>query len=519
MIEFKKEITPYQYQIDLIDNSVRALIKHQIICVQAPTGAGKTVMFSILAERFYNKIHKSVIILVHREELLIQTMDTIVNMFGIYPTLIVAGVKNVKPSPVYIGMIESVINRIDIIPEVGLLIVDECHIAIFNKAIPHFSDSLIMGFTATPKSSQKKYPLNSIYRKLVQGPQISELIALKRLSRNTTRCPKEVVNTANIKITAGEYDNFEMGKEFSNPKYVLNTFNYYCQFAKGKKTMIFNVNVEHSLLVTETFNFLGSYSGITAKHIDGNTDKAERAAIIKWFKETPNAVLCNVGIATVGFDEPTIECIIVNRATKSMPLWLQMCGRGGRFLLGLKEYFDILDMGGNAIVHGDWSDDRDWGYIFDNPESYTEGGIAPTKICPSCFGMVHAAVAVCKLKDLDDIECGYVFNKKQYQESLDLGELITITKRIDIQSMIRSNEDKQPYFSFFQLGREIVKEMIDSGVEITTVIKNDVFELYFKKCEDWFRQKFPDKRFSYKWHRTIAEKHFEEELKKQLKNA
>jgi superfamily II DNA or RNA helicase len=41
----------------------------------------------------------------------------------------------------------------------------------------------------------------------------------------------------------------------------------------------------------------------------------ERKDILQWFKKTPD--LTSVGILTTGFDEPTVDTIILNRATKS----------------------------------------------------------------------------------------------------------------------------------------------------------------------------------------------------------
>jgi type I site-specific restriction endonuclease len=54
--------------------------------------------------------------------------------------------------------------------------------------------------------------------------------------------------------------------------------------------------------------------------------------VLQWLKETPDAIVTSVGILTTGFDEPTVECIILNRATRSLTLYHQMIGRGSRRL-------------------------------------------------------------------------------------------------------------------------------------------------------------------------------------------
>jgi len=102
--------------------------------------------------------------------------------------------------------------------------------------------------------------------------------------------------------------------------------------------LIFNNGINTSLQVYETFRM----AGYDVRHLDNTNSKQERRAILKWFKETPNAILSSVGILTTGFDEPTIEVIILNRATKSLTLYFQMIGRGSRSLPNNLDYRIII---------------------------------------------------------------------------------------------------------------------------------------------------------------------------------
>ena len=56
----------------------------------------------------------------------------------------------------------------------------------------------------------------------------------------------------------------------------------------------------------------------------------ERDEKITSFIEDPHGIMNNVGILTTGFDCPSIEAIILNRATKSINLYYQMIGRGAQ---------------------------------------------------------------------------------------------------------------------------------------------------------------------------------------------
>ena len=58
-------------------------------------------------------------------------------------------------------------------------------------------------------------------------------------------------------------------------------------------------------------------------------------------------VMINAGILTTGFNFPALQTVQVLRATVSVPLWLQIIGRGSRIYPG-KEYFNILDHGRNG---------------------------------------------------------------------------------------------------------------------------------------------------------------------------
>ena len=92
---------------------------------------------------------------------------------------------------------------------------------------------------------------------------------------------------------------------------------------------------------------------------------------MQWFSETPDAILTSVSILTTGFDEPTVETIILNRATRSLTLYFQMIGRGSRILPN-KSDFTVVDMGNNVARFGMWNAPIDWQEIFHFPDFFLE---------------------------------------------------------------------------------------------------------------------------------------------------
>jgi superfamily II DNA or RNA helicase len=363
------------------------------ILFQLPTGAGKTVAFAGLVRRFLDKQQRRILILVHREELLKQTISTIFQWYDIMAIPVTAGMTYLPNGLVYVAMVETANNRLRKNPNyfqnIGLVIVDEAHLGLFRKMFEHYKETLIIGFTATPIAASKTEPLKNYFEDIVTSVDIPDLIKMGSLAPNITYHINNV-NRKDLRVTRGEFDEKQMAAVYSGTKHVQNVISAYQKLSPGKKTMVFNCNIEHSKKVNDAFLSFG----YPARHLDGETDTKERARILKWFKETPGAILNNVGVATTGFDEPSVEAIIMNRSTKSISLWLQCCGRGSRIYPG-KEKFIIVDLGGNALEHGDWCESHDWRDIFLNPEKPRTGGEAPTKACVACSAIIHLSRKIC----------------------------------------------------------------------------------------------------------------------------
>ena len=471
-------ISLYDYQsqgVDQVAINFSQGIRRQVF--QLPTGGGKTVVFSGMVQRFISSFNKNVLILVHREELLKQTRKTLYNGFNIFSEPVVAGKKH-KASKVYVGMVETAYNRIKKNPhcfgKVGMLIVDECHIGNFKKIYDYFEDSLIVGFSATPISSSKKDPLRNYYDQIVTGPQIIEIIQRAKLSANETYSIKGI-NRKKLKVKRGEYDSRDMGNEFSKTKNVFNVVEAYKRIGNGQKSIVFNCNVEHSKLVNDAF----IESGYPSRHLDGTSK--DRAATLQWFKETPNAILNNIGVLTAGFDEPSIINVIVNRSTKSLPLWLQMTGRGARIYPG-KDFFRIIDMGGNAIEHGDWRDDRNWHAIFHYPEKAGESsGVAPIKSCDGCDAIIPAQTRVCKL-------CGHVHERIVEYDTI-APEFELLVSRINVQKQIQETNEAghKEWKTFFDVLQKTVTTLKYrmGDLHLTDEVKEHTFLQFEKKVKEW----------------------------------
>jgi len=478
------------YQERFINNIAAKLRTNRKVVAQLATGGGKTVCFSAICDRFTARNTSDILILVHREELLAQATKSI----RLRTQPVVAGMKSIPHARVYVAMVETAYKRLDKFTNIGLVIVDECHIGNFTKVIEHFTESYIIGFTATPLAARKTNPLKNYFDDIVCGIDIPDLIEQGYLCQEVNYSAKSIVDRARLKMKAGEFDMAQMAAAYKNPKYIDTTINAYKKHSLGQKTIIFNCNVEHSIAVNAAFQA----AGFNSRHLDA--DSPDRAEVLQWFANTPDAILNNIAIATTGFDQPDIETVIVNKATASMPLWLQMCGRGAR-PHPVKLAFTIIDLGGNCETHGLWSSPRNWQSIFHNPKKPGEG-VAPVKSCPECEARHHTAKMVCDATPVGELfPCGYIFPKVVAKDE-GIDEFIQIGRRIDVKKLIEAKAHHKTYHSLHLM----VEKVFTSALGVLKKINESHMPIIQKKNHElarlWCREH--NKQFD-AWHREFVD--------------
>lgn len=376
-----KKLYDYQHgAIEKIFDRINKSPTNYNLLYQLPTGGGKTVIFSEIARKYIQQTNQKVLILTHRIELCKQTSNMLTE-FEVDNKIIDSTVKEVHNDPditCYVAMVETLNNRIKEekadINDIGLVIVDEAHYNSFRKLFKYFDNCFILGVTATPLSSNINLPMREIYDDLIVGEKISSLIEKGFLAEATIYSYN--VNLSTLKIGAnGDYTVKSSEELYAKNTMQTKLVNAYETTSKGKKTLIFNNGIHTSRHVYEIFKM----AGYKIMYIDNTNTKEERKHILSWFKNTPDAILTSVGILTTGFDEPTIETIIINRATKSLALYFQMIGRGSRVFENKNE-FSVLDLGNNVSRFGLWTSDVDWHLIFKNPTFFLENLISDDEI-------------------------------------------------------------------------------------------------------------------------------------------
>jgi superfamily II DNA or RNA helicase len=405
------------YQINIIKRIISELNLRKRCAVSLATGAGKTVIFSSLV----NKLSGKILICVHREELVHQTSKTLEK-----PHDLIIPKTGIPQHDIVVAMVETLNNRIkkDLIDvnDYDYIIVDECHRGEFMKILDRF-DNKVIGFTATPNYEKIRYfwackecgdeyhkaghccgeklqkykktvPLSEYYDYLIEGIQINELIEKDYLVKDE----QFVLDIDTKRLVFDErkqdYTEESISLVFGSPEAIKNTINNYFEHCKGLKTIIFNPNT----LVNQRLYDAMISQGINCKMYDSKNKNIDRKELVEWFRNTADAVLLNVQVFTTGFDVTDVQCIFLNKKTKSINLYLQMVGRGGRITDKIfKPSFKVIDMGNNDEDFGAWSLNRNWKKYFYKKEIKAVGPAQPAAVrdCHKCEAVIAANTLIC----------------------------------------------------------------------------------------------------------------------------
>lgn len=348
------KLRPYQIQgiRDIFDAWNPATKDLMNVLFQMPTGTGKTTVFSEIVRRARLK-NKTILIVVHRKELVEQIVDRLSN-FEIEAGIISGQFKPDTEKEVQVATIQSLSNRQ--YPAADIIIIDECHhakAATYKKLWEIYPKARFLGVTATPiRMSGEGF--SDLFDILVNCGKLSEFVAQGYLVK-VRHLVGMTPNLSSIRVKMNDYAQDELGELMQDTELMADLVESYHKKAEGKKTIVFAVNIEHSRQIVQRYRM----EGIPADHIDANTPKKEREEILQRFRDGQIKVLSNVDIVSEGFDVPDCEVVQLARPTKSLPLYLQQVGRCMRPSPGKTEGI-VLDNAGLWLEHGFCQQDRLW---------------------------------------------------------------------------------------------------------------------------------------------------------------
>lgn len=347
-------LRPYQQTaVDAVRYSYRQGNRRPLLVL--PTGGGKTIVFSNITKTA-NERGKSVVILVHRIELLRQTSEKLTE-YGVSHGLI-----NPKYTPKYhesvqVASVQTLVNRLHRIDPPDLIVIDEAHHATagqWGKILDYFPDALALGVTATPCRTDGK-GLDVCFDDLVVGPTIQDLIDYGFLSRPKVFCPPNDIDFKSMALQMGDFKKNDALEAVDKPTITGDAVAHYRKLCDGVPAVAFCVSVAHAQHVAEQFRL----SGYRAESVDGSMGDDDRSRILSGLSTGAVQVVCSCDLISEGTDIPKIACAILLRPTMSEGLFLQQVGRALRVADG-KEYAVILDHVGNIKRHGMPTQDRNW---------------------------------------------------------------------------------------------------------------------------------------------------------------
>lgn len=343
--------------------------------MQLPTGAGKTVIFSAIAAQFVAR-GEGVLVVAHREELLLQARDKLAATAAAPVGMIKAGYRSNLSASLQVGSIQTLARRLDSLPPAALLIVDEAHhsaASSYLELLRRYESAYVLGVTATPARIDGQ-GFKFIFDELVLGRSVRELIAAGYLCPFKLFGAPKAIDTSGVAVIAGEYNQRQLAEAVNTRLVMGDLLETWRKYASGKKTVVFAVNVAHSQAIAAAY----LAAGVPAEHLDGDTPPIERQAILNRFRSGETLILSNCGIVSEGFDVPSIEAIQCVRPTRSLNLWLQMLGRSLRPAIR-KTHAIAIDHTQNWAFHGLPDDEREWSL---EPMSLRSRRYAAQ--CPTC---------------------------------------------------------------------------------------------------------------------------------------
>lgn len=401
------ELRPYQRE--LVDGALFHMRAGRSVMAQAPTGAGKTVIGAVAAQEFLARTGGALHWLTHRQELAEQSQERLGAGFEDL---------HVWSSPV---RLRNIIKKNALFAGADdLLVADEAHHAsadIWLDCIEAFkaAGAAVLGLSATPWRMSAREGLCDVFDALVAGPQVRELVRDGYLAPLTVKCLRGRGIVGEGETAGGEFSEAATMRANDSRILIESGIDAYLEHYAGARAVAYCVGVEHARAV---WRYARS-RGVSAELVLGGgsrKDKRARDAAVARFKTGESVLLVNCQVLTEGFDVPDAEIALILRPTKSLSLWLQMCGRVAR-LKGLdadgrQRGGVVLDAGQiktgrwglrfNAEVHGLPSAYRRWSL---NPRGGGKGGEPPPGLsCSACGEVNHAAAHWCG-------GCGLSFGK------------------------------------------------------------------------------------------------------------
>lgn len=332
------ELRPYQK--NTVKNVWEAFDKgERTALVVLPTGCGKTICMAAIIEEEVKRGGR-VLLLAHRNSLLVQGQESIEATTGLHVGFEGGKEHPTKEDRIVVSSVQT-LSREERLHKFhpkafSLIMVDEAHhipAQSYKTIIEYFSNAKLLGVTATPKRGDKT-DVSDLFGTVCSEYTLTTAIQDGWLSPiKIKQCPISI-DVSNVRIQSGDYSVSEIGEALL--PYLDAVVDAIIENAGNRKTIIFTPLVSTAKGMVELFQ----RKGIRADYVAG--ERKDSDEVMESYRNGEINILINALLLTEGYNEPSIDCVVNLRLTKSESLLLQMIGRGTRLSPG-KENLLVLD--------------------------------------------------------------------------------------------------------------------------------------------------------------------------------
>nr|DAE93393.1 MAG TPA: Chromatin remodeling complex ATPase [Caudoviricetes sp.] len=282
-----------------------------------------------------------VLVLAHRSELLDQASDKLQKTTGLQTALEKAQSTSVGTwNRVVVASVQTLQQekRLSQFSKdyFDTIVIDEAHHSVtggYQTIIKYFDKAKILGVTATADRADNR-KLGEVFQSVAYEYSLATAIRKGYLSKIMVQTIPLEIDLKGIEVQAGDYSASSVGTALD--PYLDQIADKMMEYCKGRKTLVFLPLITTS----KKFTQLLIQRGFKAHEVNGQSE--DREQVKEKFAKGEYDVICNSMLWTEGFDEPSIDCVIMLRPTKVRSLYAQAVGRGTRLFNGKKELL-ILD--------------------------------------------------------------------------------------------------------------------------------------------------------------------------------
>ena len=326
--------------------------------IEMATGLGKTEIFTQLMDRWGGRclVAAPLITLVGQAAKKIQSRTGV--MPGIEQADLWSDETPMSRSRFVVASKDTLISgdpkRYTRIKNIGLVIIDECHLSItssWKELISHFREqgAKILGVTATARRHDKR-AMSQVYQSccyqygIVEATRDGWLVPARSKTVQLETLDLKGIGSSRRNVFGNDFSLTELRRRLEDSRTILEISEVTARETEGMKTVIYCASVNEAKEVAER---LEDAHGINAGWICADTSRCpetQRRLVLDGFAHGDITHVCNVGILTTGWDFPGLECIVMARPTRSLSLYTQIFGRGTRPLPGTVDFDNSTPM-------------------------------------------------------------------------------------------------------------------------------------------------------------------------------